>query len=144
MNISIKSTEEMEKFAMVFTKEIAKKGKKAFVVGLQGDLGSGKTTFTKSVASAFGVEGTVTSPTFVIEKIYKLPENSKFSKMVHIDAYRLDTDEELRYLGWEDIIKDPENIIFVEWPEKVKGVLPEDMHLMKFNFVDENTREVEY
>ncbi|VAW13135.1 tRNA threonylcarbamoyladenosine biosynthesis protein TsaE, partial [hydrothermal vent metagenome] len=125
----------------------------AFVVGLQGDLGAGKTTFTKSVAEALGVEGAVTSPTFVIEKIYKLPvrtphaggpEKETFSRLIHIDAYRLENGSELTSLGWEDIASDSQNIILIEWPEKVAEILPEDIYMMYFKFIDENTREVEY
>jgi len=144
MKISIKNIKEMDEFAESFTENVVKKDQGAFVVGLQGDLGSGKTTFTKSVASVFGVEGVVTSPTFVIEKIYKLPKNNQFSNMIHIDAYRLDKPEELLSLGWEYLISDSNNIIFIEWPERVKEILPEDICTMSFSFIDENTREVEY
>ncbi|VAW19133.1 tRNA threonylcarbamoyladenosine biosynthesis protein TsaE, partial [hydrothermal vent metagenome] len=130
MNTRLNSLEEMEVFAVSFIKTLSKKKKEmgAFVVGLQGDLGAGKTAFTKSVAKALGVGVSVTSPTFVIEKIYKLPvraphaggpENEIFSRLIHIDAYRLESGSELTSLGWEDISSDPKNIILIEWPEKV-------------------------
>jgi tRNA threonylcarbamoyladenosine biosynthesis protein TsaE len=146
MKIRLNSLEEVEVLANSFIETIFKKKKdtRALVVGLRGDLGAGKTTFTKSIAKAFGVEGAVTSPTFVIEKIYKLPEDKTFSRLIHIDAYRLESGSELLQLGWEDIISDPENIILIEWPEKVSDILPEDIHIMHFKFIDENTREVEY
>lgn len=155
MKTRLNGLEEMEAFAISFIKNISEKKKNegALVVGLQGDLGAGKTTFTKSVASALGVEGVVTSPTFVIEKIYKLPahvpragvpQKETFSRLVHIDAYRLEKGEELLQIGWEEIVNNPQNLILIEWPEKVVDILPKDVYMMYFNFIDENTREVEH
>jgi tRNA threonylcarbamoyladenosine biosynthesis protein TsaE len=114
----------------------------AVVVGLHGDLGSGKTTFTQAIAKTLGIEETVTSPTFVIEKIYKT-KHQAFSHLIHIDAYRLERAQELQHLGWEEIIKNPENLIFIEWPEKVAEILPSDIKKLQFRFVDETTREIE-
>ena len=95
----------------------------AVVVGLYGNLGAGKTTFTQAVAKTLGILETVTSPTFVIEKIYEL-ENRKFTHLIHIDAYRLEKSEELLHLGWNEIISDPHNLILIEWPEKVADIMP--------------------
>ncbi len=146
MKILLNNVKETEEFAGVFTKDVITKEKRsnAVIVGLQGDLGAGKTTFVKSVAGTLGVEGAVTSPTFVIEKIYKLPEGGKFSRLVHIDAYRLENGKELLPLGWEEISSDPQNLILIEWPERVANILPKDVHRMYFSFIDKNTREVEY
>jgi len=147
MNTRINGTKKMDVFARSFVKEITsvkERGGRATVVGLQGDLGSGKTTFAKSVAKALGVDGAVTSPTFVIEKIYKLPQSGIFSHLVHIDAYRLENSKELMAIGWEDIVNDPESLILIEWPENVSSILPEDMEMIRFKFIDENTRGVEY
>ncbi len=118
------SLEETQKIADDFIKNISPKSDTAFVVGLSGNLGAGKTAFTKCIAKSLGVEETVTSPTFVIEKIYEL-ENQKFSHLIHIDAYRLESGEELLNLGWQRIISDPKNLILIEWPEKVSSVMPE-------------------
>lgn len=146
MKILLNSIKEMEEFADVFTKDLSRRGKMsdATIVGLQGNLGAGKTTFVKSVASALGVEGAITSPTFVIEKIYRLPDGGQFSRLVHIDAYRLENGKELLSLGWKEISSDSQNLIFIEWPERVANILPKDVHRMYFSFIDENTREVEY
>ena len=118
------SLEETQKIADDFIKNISPKSDSAFVVGLSGNLGAGKTAFTKCIAKGLGVEETVTSPTFVIEKIYEL-ENQKFSHLIHIDAYRLESGEELLSLGWQRIISDSQNLILIEWPEKVSSVMPE-------------------
>ena len=140
----IKNLEEMKKFAISVANK-TKIGKKATIFCLYGDLGSGKTTFTKGFVSAFGVKQNVTSPTFVIEKIYKLPKLlGKFKHIIHIDAYRLSGGEEMIELGWKEIIENPENIILVEWPEKIADILPKNIKKIEFTFVDENQRIVKY
>lgn len=118
------SLDETQKIADDFVSTLSPKVGSAFVVGLSGDLGAGKTAFTKCIAKSFGVEETVTSPTFVIEKIYELTDQ-KFTHLIHIDAYRLDLSSELVNLGWQKIISDPNNIILIEWPEKVADIMPE-------------------
>ena len=149
MKNRLNSIEEMEIFATSFVKETTTQKNKsgASVFGLKGDLGAGKTTFTKSVAKALGVEGAVTSPTFVIEKIYKLPklpQSEKFTRLIHIDAYRLEGGKDLLELGWKEIVDNPQNLILIEWPEIVADILPEDVKIIEFKFIDENTREIEY
>lgn len=114
----------------------------ATVVGLSGDLGAGKTTFSQKVALLLGVEERVTSPTFVIEKVYHT-KNTAFPQFVHIDAYRLDTGNELVVLGFNDLLKEPQNLIFLEWPERVKDILPEGTIMLRFTVIDELTRQIE-
>jgi len=130
------------------TKEIAKnfidkltEKKEATIVGLSGDLGSGKTTFTKFIASLLGVSENVTSPTFVIEKIYKI-KHPFFRRLVHIDAYRLESAAELEKLGFREIIKNKENLVIIEWPEKVRGILPKDTYIIKFEYTNPNNRKI--
>lgn len=113
------------------------------VVGLSGDLGSGKTAFTQAVAKQLGIQDIVTSPTFIIEKIYKL-NNQQFDHLIHIDAYRLESGAELLHLGWNEIAANPKNIIFVEWPEKVVDILPKGITMIEFKFIDETTREINF
>lgn len=140
---TIESSEKMEQYAREFTKTIKSGKNSAYIVGLYGELGSGKTTFVKGVAKAFDIKNTVTSPTFVIEKIYKL-ENKNFDHLIHIDAYRLKNGAELEHLGWNKIAQDPKNIIFIEWPENIADILPKDMEQLNFMFINENTREIKY
>ena len=117
----------------------------ATLVGLSGHLGAGKTAFVKAVAKMLGVTDEVTSPTYVIMKIYEIESNIinrisdsdlrttigkddvvgssigglpyPWKRLVHIDAYRLEKYEELEVLGWEQLVADPNNLILVEWPE---------------------------
>ena len=136
-----KSLTDTEKFADEFLNNLTPLPNTATVVGLSGDLGSGKTTFTQGVAKILGVNENVTSPTFVIEKIYELT-NQKFKHLIHIDCYRLESAGEMAKLGWQEIIADPNNLILVEWPEKIADILPKCMIKIDFEFIDENTREI--
>ena len=95
----------------------------ATIIGLQGDLGSGKTHFVQKFGQVLGIEEHIVSPTFVIMKYYDVAW-SGFKKLIHIDAYRLESSKELLDLGWEDLISNPENLIFIEWPEKVEDIIP--------------------
>ena len=147
MIIKTNSVKETEKVAKNFVEEITRaerarrNNQNALIVGLYGELGSGKTTFVKGIAKVFGLEKTITSPTFVIEKIYKL-KNQVFDNLIHIDAYRLKNEKELLNLGWREISKNPKNIIFIEWPERVAKILSNNMKKTYFTFVDANIREI--
>jgi tRNA threonylcarbamoyladenosine biosynthesis protein TsaE len=146
MKYTTHSLEEMQKLAEDFVAGLKMSETGATVVGLYGDLGAGKTTFTQSVAHALGVEETVVSPTFVIEKIYELPKSEnvpqKFTHLIHIDAYRLEQSSELIRLGWQDITTDPDNLILIEWSERVADIMPKHIRL-NFTHVSENVRETE-
>ncbi len=113
------------------------------MLALRGDLGAGKTTFTQALARELGISENVTSPTFVIMKIYDL-ENKVFERLIHIDAYRFDTPDELDGLNFSDFLKDPKNLIVVEWPEKVEGKLPPETVFIDFKFISETVREISY
>ena len=141
------SLTEFQKIAEDFTLKLSPAKDSATVVGLYGNLGAGKTTFTQIVAKTLGVEETVTSPTFVIEKIYRLVASSqhqvaRFENLIHIDAYRLEKSEELLHLGWQEIISDPKNLILIEWPERVADIMPKHIQV-KLTHISENSREIE-
>ena len=144
MKIVSKSLAETEAIAKDYVnKELRKKEDKALVVCLSGDLGSGKTAFTQAVCKILEVEGNVTSPTFVLEKRYKI-KHQEFEELVHIDAYRLADGEEIRRIGWDELQKNNRRIIFIEWPEMVKDVFVGDEKKVEFKFISESEREIEY
>ncbi|MEK7179222.1 MAG: tRNA (adenosine(37)-N6)-threonylcarbamoyltransferase complex ATPase subunit type 1 TsaE [Patescibacteria group bacterium] len=115
--------------------------KHAMVTALFGDMGSGKTSFTQAVAKTLGIKSTVISPTFIIERVYKI-EKPPFSHFIHIDCYRLSDNAELKALGWGDMVRNKSNIIFIEWAERVENILPEDATRVHLEFVDEHTRKI--
>ncbi len=119
-------------------------GPHAKVVALSGDLGSGKTAFTKEVGAILGVpRDDITSPTFVIMKIFEL-KDQKFKHLIHIDAYLLENPEELVKLGWKEITESGENLIVIEWPEMVKGLIPEGSTTISFEHINESTRKITF
>ena len=141
-SITSNNLEDTKKIADAFMRTIELSDTHATVYGLSGDLGSGKTTFAKEVAEILGIsKDEVTSPTFVIEKIYKI-KHSHFTHLVHIDAYRLDDEQEIIDIGWNDIVQNNQNLILIEWPEKVRSVMPQFSKTISFKFVDEITREI--
>lgn len=117
------------------------KNEKSTLIALRGDLGSGKTTLTQEVAKILGVKENIVSPTFVIMKGYEI-KNKKFKKLIHIDAYRLEKSEELLKLGWNEIINDPQNLIILEWPEKVPECVPQNAIFIDLSHKDEQTRTI--
>ncbi len=138
-----RSLKDTENIAIEFAKGVGPRPTGAAVITLSGDLGSGKTTFTKSLATYFGIPAEeVTSPTFVIEKRFTLKGNPYFHTLIHIDAYRLEKPEEIERLGWKETIADKGNLILMEWPENIGGVVPKDAIIISFKCIDENTREI--
>jgi len=116
----------------------------ATLVTLTGNLGAGKTAYAKAVAKALGVAEVVTSPTFVLEKIYQLPQGRSFKRLVHIDAYRLEKGEELAPLGFDESMQDVGNLIVLEWPEKVASTLPEPTIKISIVPLPDNARQISY
>lgn len=117
---------------------------KAVVLALKGQLGAGKTTFAQGILKAAGAKGPFTSPTFVIMKQYRgseAPKKGASLPIFHFDCYRVGSKDILE-LGWEEIISNPENLVLVEWPEKIKDILPTEHILVEFKAKGENRREI--
>ncbi len=135
-----KSLEETSKLAKDWLDSISAQENEATIVGLYGNLGSGKTTFTQALARHLGIKENITSPTFVIEKIYETDVVAKFKRLIHIDAYRLEAGRELQVLNFEELVGNANNLIVIEWPENVKEILPEDHIKIYCEFIDEDSR----
>lgn len=116
---------ETKKIAENFAKKILRlrSGQRAVIIGLSGELGSGKTTFAQFFAKNLGVKERVHSPTFVILKRYTL-HVTRYENLIHVDAYRIKNSKEIIALGWKKIISDKKNIILVEWAENIKKIFP--------------------
>ncbi len=108
-----------------FAKKYAKSLNGGDVVLLSGNLGAGKTTFTKGVALGLGIFDDITSPTFTIMQIYPVPvnDNLNIKQLVHIDTYRVHDEEDLINIGVQDYIGDKNSITIIEWPDKLKELI---------------------
>lgn len=109
----------------VETKAIAAKlakGKSLGVIALSGELGSGKTTFVQGFAKALGIKEKIISPTFVLMRRHQIPKKEKV--LFHIDLYRLEEEEEFKNLGLEELLNDSNNVILIEWAERIEKYLP--------------------
>ncbi len=113
---------------------------RATVVYLQGDLGSGKTTFTKNLCKHLDLNIDITSPTFTILKKYDF-DVLGFKNLIHIDAYRLNSYQDLLKIKFDDYLKNKDNLIFIEWPEIIKDNNIKVDLVVKFKHVENNENE---
>jgi len=113
------------------------------IFALTGDLGTGKTTFVKGFARSLGIEKQITSPTFNIIKVYPV-QFKNIKRLVHVDAYRLNSPEDLISIGLEELFSDSTNIAIIEWPEHIWGAIEKRAQIITFTFIDENTRKITF
>lgn len=130
-----------EKQTFVFAKKFTKRLKGGEIIGLVGELGAGKTVFTKGLASGLGIKKIVNSPTFVLMKIYEVKsEKQKVKNLCHIDAYRVKTAKEIALIGAEEYFNRPDTVTVIEWADKIKKILPKKTKYVKFINMEENKR----
>lgn len=135
--VTIENLKETELLAKKFSK-LLKGGE---VILLNGDLGAGKTTFTRFLLKYLGVKDEVTSPTFTIMREY----NTKKFDIYHFDMYRLGSGEEARGFGLEDYIYsgDKRSIVLIEWAENIKDILAGKFIEINIKLVDDEKRKFE-
>jgi len=148
MKIRSDSLHQTKKIGEILAQEALKtKSKSALVFALEGDLGSGKTSFIQGFARGLEIKEKVLSPTFVLMKRFPVPKNglrSEPKELYHFDCYRIENEKEILNLGFRKIISNPENIVVIEWADRIKKILPEDSIKIKFGFVDEKTRKISF
>ncbi len=109
------------------------------VIELVGDVGAGKTTFTRGLAEGLGIKEPITSPSFTISKSYTLPNNK--GRLIHYDFYRL-PDPGLMLDDLRENLENPNNIIIIEWGGSIADILPEDHIKVEIKYNDDSSREV--
>tara|TARA_Y100000591_G_scaffold326503_1_gene349315 strand:+ start:657 stop:1097 length:441 start_codon:yes stop_codon:yes gene_type:complete len=114
-----------------FANSLSKKFQKGQVIALNGDLGSGKTTFSQGIAEGLGIEQHVGSPTFKLVSEYV----GKFLKLYHVDCYRLNNAEEFLNLGGENLLLPDNGITLIEWANIIQELLPENVIEIVFSRV---------
>jgi tRNA threonylcarbamoyladenosine biosynthesis protein TsaE len=132
-----------------------KRSSGAVVLSLYGDLGSGKTTFLQGFAKGLGIKEKILSPTFVIYRKFfisnkpsaiRKTDDRRFRAkrcFYHVDAYRLKNEKDAKELGLPEILKNPENIVAIEWPERIRKILPKNAIKISFKFVSQNQRAID-
>jgi len=108
------------------------------IIALSGELGAGKTVFAKGVALALGVTDEVTSPTFTLVKSYR----GRDKILHHFDTYRLSGAEEAEDSGLGDLIGEPDSVCVIEWPERIRTLLPKNTVWVEIKPIDETRREI--
>lgn len=143
VEIITKSAKETKKIAANLSEELKERLllKHAFMIALEGNLGSGKTTFIQGLAAGLGIKENVLSPTFLILKQF-IVNQKNYKNFYHIDAYRLKNPKELLELGFKDLVKNPENIIVIEWADRVRKILPKNISKIKFENLGKNRRKI--
>jgi tRNA threonylcarbamoyladenosine biosynthesis protein TsaE len=132
----VNGLEETRNLSLLLSKQL----KGGDIILFFGNLGAGKTTFIQFLAKNLGVTSQINSPTFNILKLYKVKNNSNIKTICHIDAYRLSSGKDLLDLGISEIIADKNNILIVEWAEKVLDVFSKKYIRVKIKVASENKR----
>ena len=139
-NKTIITKSEIE--TMALAGKYAGKFKGGEVIGLVGELGAGKTVFTKGIARKLGVGQMVTSPTFVLMKIYKTAiPGSRIKNLCHIDAYRARGAEDIAGIGAEEYFNREDTVTVIEWADRIKKILPKKTRYVKFRYIKQQ-REI--
>ena len=132
LNIIVNSEEETINLAKNFAALL----NAGDIVLLNGDLGTGKTFFVKNICAIFGIEN-VSSPSFTLVNEYK---NGK--KIFHLDFYRIKKVEELYDIGIDEYLGDNEAIVFIEWSDLYKEVVPKHRYKINLKYVNNSSREI--
>lgn len=127
----VSSLDETKELAINFASTL----KKGDIVLLSGDLGAGKTTFTQFVFKHLGVKEVVNSPTFSVLKSYQTEDVI----LHHFDVYRITTEEAIE-CGFDEVLSDKNSIIFIEWADNIKALLPSNYYNVEIKIVN-NGRE---
>ena len=131
---------ESEESTLELGIEVARHLQWGQTLALYGDLGAGKTVFSRGVARGLGVNEAITSPTFTIVQEYRLPSRHF---LFHLDMYRIENEEAALSFGIEDFLFAPDAITLVEWPERIEGLLPKDETLVvKMEHKGDNLRQI--
>ena len=143
MSITIKTIDQLKEYAVKIAGEL----KGGDILGLVGELGAGKTTFTQFLAEALGVERDIKSPTFIIFREYDTgPDVAArgIFKLVHADAYRVEDEDELWSIGFDDIITEPDTVTVIEWSDKLPSMCDYSTYReLRFGFGEGEERVIE-
>ena len=122
-------------------KDIAKILTPGNIFALRGDLGAGKTTFVQALAAAMGSKSAPKSPTFSLMRTYSVKTSSGIKRLIHVDAYRIESDEDFRVLDLDEELAGGDAILALEWPERVEGwIKKHEKQVLMFSIVQEGEK----
>ena len=137
----ITTTKSTQK-TMALGLRLAKKAKGGQIFALLGDLGGGKTYFTKGFAKGLGIKNIIQSPSFLLLKVYRIKKGS-VKYFCHVDAYRLKEPKEVSEIGLKEYLGRKDAITVIEWADKIKRLLaPYRKTILEFTFTGKNTRTI--
>ena len=136
-NIKLEDLEKVSREISALISTFFEREDRACVIFLNGDLGAGKTTFTKSLGKILGIGETIISPTFILRKDYA------DGRLIHVDGYRFEKIEEGAALELDKELKEKNKIILIEWPEKFVSHynLSPDINI-NFKYINEDERDI--
>jgi tRNA threonylcarbamoyladenosine biosynthesis protein TsaE len=114
------------------------------IFAVSGPLGSGKTSLAQGLALGFNIRTKVNSPTFNIIKLYLVKNHKTIKEFIHIDAYRLKSSQELISLGINDYFLANDKVIYIEWAEKIKDIIPKKARKIKLDYYQNNDQRIIY
>jgi len=135
-NITTNSESETEAFARALASHL----QGGMVVSLEGDLGAGKTFLARALARQLGISEPITSPTFVLQKLYAIPEHPSIHKLAHYDFYRIQHYDELMDMGFED--HDADTLVLCEWGDLFVSEFPCKPVRIRIEALSETTRQI--
>lgn len=142
MEFLSKSPEETKKIAADLAQKIIKT-KKGAVIAMEGELGAGKTTFIQGFIASLGIDEKVKSPTFVIMKKYSIHGGTyRGTNLYHLDCYRIADHKDLRIPEFEEILNEEGSIVFIEWAERIREILPKNHLTVHIDHIDNNQRKI--
>jgi tRNA threonylcarbamoyladenosine biosynthesis protein TsaE len=134
-----------EKETLDFATKYAQNLKPGEIIGLIGDLGAGKTIFTKGLAQGLGINQNISSPTFNIMRLYEIRDNAvnpDIKKFCHIDAYRVENEFEIIDIGAEDYIGQKDTVTIVEWADNIRDILPGRTTIINIKILENKERKI--
>ena len=130
-----RSEQETENIGFDFARSI----ELGSVVLLYGDLGAGKTVFSRGFARGLGITEPVSSPTYTIVQEYELPDGGR---LYHLDLYRISGVDAALAFGVDEFLDDPEGYALLEWPERIDGIIPDNAKIIRLRHLDNGCREI--
>ena len=145
MKIVMKFITKSEKQTIALGKKLARRLKGGEVLALTGQLGAGKTTLIKGLAQGLGIKRIITSPTFLLMRVYGVRGNKKGIKtLVHIDCYRLKSSKDILAIGAQEYFGQKDVVAVIEWADKITKILPRQKLNIVLKWKDQNQRRINF